>query len=83
MLYRRIQLKNNLGYYFPLFNQNGFKSTITPNLIGDVKLDYHHYILEPISEIGLYDSYGRHVIIYINDVPYYLSGKGYINKMIF
>ncbi len=76
MLYRRIQLKNNLGYYFPLFNQNGFKSTITPNLIGDVKLDYHHYILEPISEIGLYDSYGRHVIIYINDVPYYLSGKG-------
>lgn len=76
MFYRRFKLKNNSGLYFPLFNEVGLKSTITPNLLGSIKYDYHHYLTEPISEIGLYESYGRHVIFLIDDVFYYLSGKG-------
>lgn len=76
MIYKKKTLAKNLGYYFPLFNVNGFKSTITPNLLGDIKFDYHHYVTEPISELGLYESLGRHVIIFINNEHYYLSGKG-------
>ena len=75
MIYRQIKLNKNYGYYFPLFNSNGFKSTITPNLLGDIKFDYNHFVTEPISEIGLYESLGRHVIIIVDNDYYYLSGK--------
>lgn len=76
MIYKHITLDKNYGYYFPLFNANGFKSTITPNLLGDIKLNYNHYVTEPISEIGLYESLGRHVIMLVDNNHYYLSGKG-------
>jgi cellobiose phosphorylase len=68
-------ITDNKGYYFPLYNQY-LKSSITPNLLGDLKKDYHSYLLKPTSERDLYESYGRHVLIYIDDHPYYLSGKG-------
>lgn len=76
MLFKKETIKKNEGHYFPLFNLKGLKSSITPNLLGDIKLDYHSYLIEPISERGLFESYGRHIIFTINEIPYYLSGKG-------
>lgn len=75
MNYKVFKTDKNDGFYFPLYNLKGLKSSITPNMLGDIKMDYHHFLLTPISELGLYESTGRHVIIYIDDIPYYLSGQ--------
>lgn len=75
MLVKKVINKNE-GFYFPLYNKY-LKSSITPNLLGDLKKDYHSYLLKPVSERDLFESYGRHVIFYIDDFPYYLSGKGF------
>ena len=75
MNYKVFKTDKNDGFYFPLYNLKGLKSSITPNMLGDIKIDYHHFLLPPISELGLYESTGRHVIIYIDDIPYYLSGQ--------
>ena len=45
----------NLGYYMPLFNLTGLKSAMTPFFAGDLKTDYHHYALEPASELELFE----------------------------
>lgn len=33
--------------YFPLMNETGLKSFVTPDLKGDICLDYHHYLTIP------------------------------------
>ncbi len=76
MEFKKVTLTKNEGFYFPLYNLKGLKSTVTPNLLGDVKLNYHSFLNEPISELGLFESYGRHVIFQIDNINYYLSGKG-------
>ena len=75
MLFKSITLTKNEGYYFPLYNKH-LKSSITPNLLGDFKKDYYSYFLEPVSELDLYESYGRHVLMYVDGETYTLSGKG-------
>ena len=35
--------------YFPLAGEKGLKSSITPNLGGDSKLDQTSFLLEPVS----------------------------------
>ena len=79
MLFKSIKLKKNEGYYFPLFNKH-IKSSITPNLLGDLKKDYNSYFLEPVSELDLFESYGRHVLLYVDGETYTLSGKGHLQQ---
>ena len=35
--------------YFPLANEAGMMSAITPDLGGDIKLDQNTFLLEPVS----------------------------------
>lgn len=73
---KTVKLIQNNGYYLPLFNLNGMKSTITPFFAGDLKTDYHHYAIAPISELGLYHlSNQRNVIFKVNQKTYYLNGQ--------
>jgi len=71
-----IQINKNDGYYFPLFNLKGMKSSISPYFGGDVKVDYHHYALEPTSEVDLYNNiFSRNVIFDVNNKLYFLNGQ--------
>ncbi len=79
MLFKSVNLKRNEGYYFPLFNKH-LKASITPNLLGDLKKDYNSYFLKPVSEVDLFESYGRHVLLYIDGKTYTLSGKGHLQQ---
>lgn len=66
----------NKGYYFPLFNLKGLRSSITPYLGGDLKLDHHHYALEPTTEVDLYNNISsRNVIFTVDGVSYFLNGQ--------
>ena len=38
------------GLYFPIANELGLKSAVTPSMTGDVKLDQNHFLLEPARE---------------------------------
>ncbi|NCU31640.1 MAG: hypothetical protein EOM23_01595, partial [Candidatus Moranbacteria bacterium] len=68
--------KKNKGYYFPLFNLKGLRSSITPYLGGDLKLDQHHYALEPTTEVDLYNNISsRNVIFVVDGVSYFLNGR--------
>lgn len=40
---------NDKELYFPIAGENGIKSSLTPNLGGDSKLDQNHFLLEPVS----------------------------------
>ncbi|MEF3692621.1 MAG: hypothetical protein V3569_00430 [Acholeplasmataceae bacterium] len=66
----------NLGYYMPLFNLKGLKSAITPFFAGDLKTDYHHYALEPVSELELFElTQSRNVIFEVNGQKLFLNGQ--------
>ena len=39
--------------YFPLFNEGGMMSSITPDLKGDIKTSKDTYLLEPVTRDGL------------------------------
>lgn len=41
--------ENDKELYFPIAGENGIKSSLTPNLFGDSKLDQNHFLLEPVS----------------------------------
>ncbi len=73
-----ITIKKNDGYYFPLFNLKGIKSSISPFFGGDVKLDYHHYALEPTSEVDMYNNISsRNIIFDVDGKYYFLNGQTY------
>lgn len=40
--------------YFPLANEAGMMSAITPDLGGDIKLDQNTFLLEPVSSENLH-----------------------------
>ncbi|MCR3906442.1 MAG: cellobiose phosphorylase [Tenericutes bacterium] len=78
---KSLQLKTNDGYYFPLFNLNGLRSSITPFFGGDLKLDQHHYALQPTTEVDLYNNiFSRNIIFKINDQQYFLNGQTNIQQ---
>ena len=54
------KLSKNYGYYFPMLNNKGMKSFLTPFFTGHIALDHDHYLLEPCSENSLYQ--GRRII---------------------
>lgn len=70
------ELKNNVGYYLPMFNKQEIVSSITPFLSGDLNLGYYNYALEPISNNGLYNLTGkRNIHFFINDERFDLNGQ--------
>lgn len=42
--------------YFPIANESGMKSAITPDLSGDSKLDQNSFLLEPVSAYDLHNN---------------------------
>ncbi|MBU1143167.1 MAG: hypothetical protein KKH92_05900, partial [Firmicutes bacterium] len=78
---KTIQLKTNDGYYFPLFNLKGLRSSITPYFGGDLKLDQHHYALEPTTEVDLYNNiFSRNVIFKVDREMYFLNGQTHLQQ---
>lgn len=77
MTYKKVvKLNGNRGYYFPLFNEQGLRSSITPFMGGDVKINQHSFATAPISELDLFlHGLGRNVIFEIDQQLYYLNGQ--------
>lgn len=47
----------NISYlYFPLASETGLKSSVTPNLGGDAKMDQETFLLEPVSSENLHNN---------------------------
>ena len=50
-----IEQPENTSYlYFPLASEKGLKSSVTPNLGGDAKIDQETFLLEPVSAENLH-----------------------------
>ncbi|MBN3490410.1 hypothetical protein JV173_02660 [Acholeplasma equirhinis] len=76
-----IKLDKNYGHYLPLFNLKGLKASITPYFGGDLKLDHHHFVLEPVSELSLFKhQLSRNVIFTVNGQRYFLNGDTEIQQ---
>ena len=57
---QEFELNNPSNYndlYFPLFNLRGLKSSITPSLNGDIKINQSSFLLYPTSSIDLKTSF--------------------------
>lgn len=50
------QPENTNYLYFPLASEAGLKSSVTPNLGGDAKIDQETFLLEPISSENLHNN---------------------------
>lgn len=48
--------ENDMGLYFPIAGEQGIKSSVTPNLLGDIKLDQNHFVMEPVSIENLHNN---------------------------
>ena len=47
----------NISYlYFPIAGEAGLKSSLTPNLGGDAKIDQNTFLLEPVSAENLHNN---------------------------
>lgn len=52
-----ISQPENVNYlYFPLASETGLKSSVTPNLGGDAKIDQETFLLEPVSSENLHNN---------------------------
>jgi len=52
-----IENPENYSYlYFPIANETGIKSSLTPNLGGDSKLNQNAFLLEPVSSENLHNN---------------------------
>ncbi|WP_099469248.1 GH36-type glycosyl hydrolase domain-containing protein [Konateibacter massiliensis] len=64
-------MKNPENYsdlYFPIAGEKGIKSSVTPNLSGDSKLDQNTFLLEPVSAWNLHNNRsGRNFWCHIPD----------------
>ena len=70
------KLYKNDGYYFPLFNLGGLRSSMTPYFDGDLKLDHHQYALTPVTEVDLFHhAHGRNVFFKVDGITYFLNGQ--------
>lgn len=56
--------------YFPLANEAGMMSSITPDLGGDIKLDQNTFLLEPVSSENLHNNKSS------RNFWVYVKGKG-------
>ena len=73
------ELKNpqNTNYlYFPLLNQAGMMSSVTPMLNGDAKLDQNTFLLLPVSVEDLHNTRSaRNFWVRINGEPWSVTGN--------
>ena len=68
--------QNNSYLYFPLVNQAGMMSSITPMLNGDAKTGQNEFLLLPVSVEDLHNSRsGRNFWVSINGVPWSVTGN--------
>ena len=52
-----IEQPENYSYlYFPIAGERGLKSSVTPNLGGDSKIDQETFLLEPVSSYNLHNN---------------------------
>lgn len=52
-----IERPENYSYlYFPIAGEKGLKSSITPNLGGDSKINQETFLLEPVSSENLHNN---------------------------
>ena len=64
------------GLYFPLANEAGVKSSITPDLGGDCKLSQNIFLLPPVSGENLHnDKSSRNVWVRIDGKPWSATGR--------
>ncbi len=63
--------------YFPLVNEAGLYSAISPNLHGDIKTDHNSFLTVPVSVENLQDSRSaRNFWVYFDDQPpWSVSGR--------
>ncbi len=81
ILKKQIKNNNNAGYYFPMFNLKGFRSSITPFFAGDIKTDLHHYAIEPASELELFEhTQSRNVCFCVDGNLYFLNGQTHLQQ---
>ena len=50
------QPENYSNLYFPAANENGIKSSLSPNLGGDIKINQNAFLLEPVSIENLHNN---------------------------
>ena len=50
------QPENYSYLYFPVAGETGLKSSLTPNLGGDAKMDQNTFLLEPVSAENLHNN---------------------------
>ena len=48
--------ENYSGLYFPIAGTTGLKSSVTPNLGGDSKIDQETFLLEPVTIESLHNN---------------------------
>ncbi len=56
--------------YFPLVNEAGMMSSVTPTLHGDIKADHRHFFTEPVSVESLHNSRAP------RNFWFFIEGKG-------
>lgn len=67
--------------YFPLANEEGLLSSITPTLHGDIKSGQHSFLTPPISTEDLHDSrYNRNFWVYIKGVGAWSAASGDVDE---
>ena len=63
--------------YFPLVGKSGMKSSITPKVHGDAKIDQNSFALLPVSQEDLHSSLlSRNVWFSVDEVAWALNGSG-------
>ncbi len=68
--------------YFPLVNQYGMKSCITPKMHGDNKIDVNHFGLIPVSVLDLEENkLSRNMFFNVNGNIYSITGNTPIQKL--
>ena len=67
--------------YFPLANEKGLLSSITPTLHGDIKIDQHTFLTPPVSTEDLKETrYNRNFWVYIKGIGSWSAASGEIDE---
>lgn len=75
--FRLCQAADNTYVYFPLVNEAGMMSAITPKLHGDIKTDQNHFLTPPVSVEDLHNTHpSRDFWVFVEDNgPWSLAGN--------
>ena len=72
-----IEQPENTSYlYFPLASEKGLKSSVTPNLGGDAKIDQETFLLEPVSAENLHNNRSVRNFWLVSDTGEVFSASG-------